>query len=386
MAESSGQVELESAAPPLDTRIVKIGKLRFAVGTMWLSWATTAANPAEARVWLADQQDVLPAFEALFIAPGAENRTDIGLSALFPQTLRALAQVVAAHAETFAPQLPSEVYRWGMSAETAEGVYLCAASRDGLPLADALVDAEGVEEARAQMDGRHADIHWMPCLSIDDFEQKLLAHAPAEPVALPRASKAKIRAVMVAVASLIIAGGTMFVQHYRAEKARAAALAAAAAVKVSAPAPGGYQVSSAFDACLGAFQHTRASSPGWHLVAAACDVHNASFIWQRGHDGLATAAPAGARVTSNLRTAMLTVPLRIGRCDVDSKARYARIEAAISDWAIKQHERWRAGGGMHPLISIEGIIPSWEMPVRACVQSIGVRWTHSGLWRLNLGW
>ncbi|MHB1826588.1 MAG: hypothetical protein ACYCV6_02705 [Steroidobacteraceae bacterium] len=386
MAESSEQDERESASPPLDTRIVKIGKLRFAVGTMWLSWATTAANPAEARAWLADQQDVLPSFEALFIAPGAENRTDIGLSGVFQPKLRALAQVVAAHAETFAPQLPSEAYRWGVSAETVEGIYLCAASRDGLPLADALVDAEGVEAAKAQIDGRHADIHWMATLPIEDFEQKLLAHAPAEPIALPRASKTKIRVVMAAALALVIASGVVFVQHYRAEKAREAALAAAAAVKVPPRLPSGYQVGGALDACLAAFQHTSASSPGWHLVAAACDVHNASFIWHRGHDGLAIAAPAGARVTSNLRSAMLTVPLHIGRCEVDAKARYARIEAAISDWAIAQHERWRAGGGMHPLISIEGIIPAWEMPVSACVQSIGVRWTRSGLWRLNLGW
>lgn len=386
MGESHERDERVNAAPPLETRIVKIGKLRFAVGTMWLSWATTAANPAEARVWLAGQQDVLPEFEALFIAPGAENRTDIGLSGVFQPKLRALAQVVAAHAETFAPQLPSEAFRWGMSAETAEGVYLCAASRDGLPLADALVDADGVDAAKAQIDGRFADIHWMNALSIDDFAQKLLAHAGAEPIALPRASKTKSRVVIAAALALLVAGIMAYAQHYRAEKAHEAALAAAAAAKVSPPLPGGYQLASALDACLGAFQHTRAKSPGWHLVAAACDVHDASFIWMRGPHGLATEAPVGARVASDLRTAMLTVPLRIGRCDVDSKTRYARIEAAISDWAIQQHERWRAGGGVHPLISIEGIIPAWEMPVSACVQSVGVRWAHSGLWRMNLGW
>jgi len=385
MAENPEQEASSGAPPSLETRIVKIGKLRFAVGTMWLSWATTAANPAEARVWLAGQQDVLPEFEALFLAPGAENRTDIGLSGVFQPKLRALAQVVAAHAETFAPQLPSETFRWGMSAQTAEGVYLCAASRDGLPLADALVDAEGVEAAKAQIDGRFADIHWIAALSIEDFEQKLLAHAVAEPTALPRASKTKVRVLMVSALVLVAVGTILFVQHDRAEKAREAALAAAAEAKVSKPLPSGYQVGSALDACLRAFQHTSASSPGWHLVAAACDVHNASFIWRRGHDGLATAAPAGARVTMNLRTAMRTVPLSIARCEVGSKARYARIEAAISDWAIAQHEHWRAGGGLHPVISIEGIIPSWEMPVNACVQSVGLRWTRSGIWRLNLG-
>ena len=385
MTETPEQQEPIRAAQALETRIVKIGTLRFAVGTMWLSWATTTANPTEARVWLAGQQDVLPEFESLFIAPGAENRTDIGLSGVFQPKLRAMAQIVAAHAETFAPQLPSEAYRWGMSAETAEGIYLCAASRDGLPLADALVDAEGVEAARAQIDGRHADIHWREPLSIEDFEQKLLAHAATEPIALPRASKTKMRVVAVVALVLLAAGAIVFVQHDRAEKAREAALAAAADVKVVHPPPSGYQVGSALDACLWAFQHTNVSSPGWHLMAAACDVHNASFIWRRGHEGLATAAPAGARVTTNLRTAMRTVPLSVGRCEVDSKARYARIEAAISDWAIRHHERWRAGGGVHPVISIEGIIPAWEMPVAACVQSVGVRWTRSGLWRLNLG-
>ena len=384
MADSVKQAEPSSAAA-LETRIVKIGKLRFAVGTMWLSWAATAANPMQARVWLAAQQDVLPQFEALFIAPGAENRTDIGLSGVFQPKLRAVAQVVAAHAETFAPQLPSEAFRWGMSAETAEGVYLCAASRDGLPLTDVLVEAEGVDAAKAQIDARFTDIHWMTALSIEDFEQKLLAHAPTEPIAVPRVSKTKRRVVVAGVLALVLVAVSVFVQHYRAEAAREAALEAAATVKVVRPPPDGYQVGSALKACLRAFQHTSVSSPGWHLVAAACDGHNASFLWRRGGRGLATSAPEGALVGPSLRTATLAVPLRIGRCEVGSKARYARIEAAISDWAIRQHERWRAAGGLHPLLAIEGIIPAWEMPVSACVRSIGVRWARSGLWRLNVG-
>jgi len=385
MAESSEQDGPVSAAPPLETRIVKIGKLRFAVGTLWLSWAATTPSVAEARAWLAGQQEVLPKFEAMIVVPGAENRTDIGLSGIFCPKLRALAQVVASHTETFAPQLPEAAYRWGISAETSEGMYLCAASRDGLPLADVLVDTEDLEGAKAQIDQRCADIQWMAPLSIEDFEQKLLAHAPTEPVAVPRASKTKARVAMVGVLALVLAGWGVLLQHYRSEQAREAALAAAAAMKVTAPPPSGYQVSDALQKCLRAFQGTKVSSPGWHLVAATCDATSASFIWRRGADGLANTAPTGARVASNLRTAVLTVPLRVGRCDVSSAARFERVEAAISDWAISQHERWRADGGARPVISIAGIIPSWELPVRACVRSIDVRWVRTGRWHLNLG-
>ena len=380
--------------PALDTRVVTVGKLRFAVGTMWLSWATASAEAADARAWLAGQQDGLPAFDALFIAPGVENRIDVGLSGVFRPNLRALAQVVAAHAESFAPQLPSEAFRWGVIAQTGSGTFLCASTRDGLPLVDTLVDAESVgdapdgdaiEAARARIDERFTDIHWMPRLSIEEFGQKLLAHAATSPVALPRVSHTRRRVLTAAALVLAVAATLGVVQHYRAEAARAAALARAAAVKPAQPPPGGYRVAGALNACLGTFQRTVVAYPGWHLVSAACDVHDASFIWRRGRRGLAIAAPAGARVTASLRAAMLSVPLRVERCVIDSKRRYARIEAAISDWAAYQREHWRAVGGEQPSISVSGIIPSWEMPVRACVQSISVKWARSGLWHLQLG-
>ncbi len=391
MAEPPDLIE-PNGASTLDTRVVTIGKLRFAVGTMWLSWATASAEAADARIWLAGQQDGLPAFDALFIAPGVENRIDVGLSGVFRPQLRALAQVVAAHADVFAPQLPSETFRWGLIARTASGTFLCAATRDGLPLVDTLVDAESIadaksiEAARARIDERFTDIHWMPALSTEEFEQKLLEHAGASPIAVPRVSKTRQRILMAGVLAIAVVATLAYVQHYRAEAARAAALARAAAAKPAHPLPGGYQTASALDACLRAFQRTEAAYPGWHLVSAACDVHGASFVWRRGRRGLALTAPAGARVTASLRAAMLTVPLRIERCVVDSKRRYARIEAAISDWAAYQHEHWRAVGGVQPSISIDGIIPSWEMPVGACVHSIGVKWTRTGLWHLQLGW
>lgn len=377
---------LSGGAAPLETRTVKIGKFDFAVGTMWLSWATQAASASETRAWLAGQLDVLPGFEAFFIVPGAENRVDIGLSSVYRPRLRALAQVVAAHAESFAPQLPSETFRWGIVADTPEGAYLCAASRDGLPLADTFVDPEDMEGAKERIGAQFADIHWMAPLSIGDFEQKVLAHAVAEPVALPRASKAKMRTTMVATLALAIAGVFTFIQHYRAEQAHLAALAALAAVKPMPPPPTGVQARSALDACLDAFEHTQGNVPGWKLEAASCDVHDASFIWRRGDHGLATEAPPGTVVMAGLRTAMMSVPLRIDRCTVGPKGRTAAQEAKISDWAIRQRESWRAAGGMNPLISVEGIIPSWEMPVDACAQTIAVRWVHTGIWRLNIGW
>lgn len=385
MAETSEQEEPASATS-LETRVVKIGKLRFAIGTMWLSWATLEANPTEARAWLAGQEDVLPEFEALFIAPGAENRTDIGLSSVFQPKLRSLSQVVSSHTDTFAPHLPEGAYRWGLTAETEDGVYLCAASRDGLPLADALVEVEEVDATKAEFDRRFTDIQWTEGLKAEDFEQKVLSHATAQPVAVPKASKTKVRVVIAAAIALALVGAFVFVQHYRARKAYEAQLAALAAVKKTHPPPGGYQLSSALRACRVVFQHTNARAPGWHLMSARCDVHGAAFIWMRGAHGLETSAPVGARVSADLRTAMLTIPLHIQRCRVDSKIRSDRVAAAISDWAIQEHEAWRAGGGRAALFSIQGIIPAWEMPVGTCVKTVDARWSRKGMWRLDLGW
>lgn len=385
MAETPEQEEPVSSAS-LETRVVKIGKLRFAIGTMWLSWATVEANPAEARAWLAGQEDVLPEFEALFIAPGAENRTDIGLSSVFQPKLRALSQLVASHADTFAPHLPEGVYRWGVTAEAEEGIYLCAASRDGLPLADALVEVEEVEATKADFARRFTDIQWVEGLKSQDFEQKVLSLAGGQPVAVPKASKTKLRVVIAAASALAIVVAVVFVQHYRHEKAYQAQLAALAAVKKTHPPPSGYQLSSALRACRAVFQRTNATAPGWHLMSATCDVHNAAFIWMRGAKGLATTAPVGAQVTADLRTAMLTIPLRIQRCRVDPTDRSIRVAAAISDWAIREHEGWRAGGGVEAMFSIQGIIPAWEMPVDTCVKTVDVRWSRKGLWRLDLGW
>ena len=369
---------------PLETRIVKIGKFSFAVGTLWLSWATPEATAAGTRAWLANQQDVLPAFEGLFIVPGAENRVDIGLSSTYQPRLRALAQVVAAHADTFAPKLPSEAFRWGVVAHTPEGTYLCAASRDGLPLVDMLAEPEEAEATRAVIDSKFADIHWSDALPADEFTQKVLAHASSEPVALPRASKTKMRAVLVVTAFVAITGGLLLIEHYRAEQARRAELAALAAVKPAKPIPGGFQSRSVLHACLAAFQHTQGSTPGWNLVEASCDMKEATFVWRRARHGLATDAPPGTVVMAGLRTAMMSVPLHVRRCNVWPKNRYAAGEAQISDWAIRYRERWRAAGGMNPSVSVEGIIPSWEMPIDVCVKSVSVRWVHTGLWRLVL--
>jgi hypothetical protein len=377
---------LSEGAVPLETRIVKIGKLNFAVGTMWLSWATQTASAAGTRAWLAGQLDVLPSFEALFIAPGAENRVDIGLSSVYQPRLRALAQVVAAHADTFAPQLPSEAFRWGILADTPEGAYLCAASRDGLPLADTLVDPQEIDTARERIGAQFTDIHWVAPLAAGDFQEKVLTHAFAEPVALPRASKVKMRATMAAALAVALAGIFTFIQHYRAEQAHLAALAALAAVKPLPPPPSGVRARSALDACLDAFEHTQGNVPGWKLQAASCDVHDASFIWRRDEHGLATEAPPGTLVMAGLRTATMSIPLRIKRCAVAQKGRVVSEEAKISDWAIRQRESWRAAGGENPLISVEGIIPSWEMPIDACAQTVAVRWVHTGIWRLSLEW
>ncbi len=369
----------------LETRIVKIGKLSFAIETMWVSWATSEATAAGTRAWLANQQDVLPTFEALFIVPGIENRVDIGLSSVYQTRLRALAQVVAAHAETFSPQLPSEAFRWGIVAETPEGTYLCAASRDGLPLIDTIVGSNEVDAARARIDARFADIHWASALPFEEFKQKVLAHVSSEPVALPRASKAKMRLLLAVISVVVIGGALIFIEHYRAEQTHLAELAALAAVKPARPAPNGFQSRSALSACLEAFQNTGGNVPGWNLVQASCDVREATFVWRRGKRGLATSAPPGTLVMAGLRTAMRTVPLRIGRCTVEPKGRYAVLEAQISDWAILHHERWRAAGGVNPAVSIEGIIPSWEMPISVCAKSISVQWVHTGLWRLSIG-
>jgi hypothetical protein len=370
--------------PSLETRIVKIGKFSFAAGTLWLSWATSEATAPGTLAWLGSQQDVLPAFEALFIVPGAENRVDIGLSSVYQTRLRALAQVVAAHADTFAPQLPSEAFRWGIVAETTAGTYLCAASRDGLPLVDMLAEPEGADAARALIDSQFADIHWADALAVEEFTQKVLAHASSEPVALPRASKAKMRLVLVATAVVALTGGFVLIEHYRAERARMAELAALAAVKPAKPVPSGFQSKSALDACLAAFQHTEGSAPGWNLVEASCDVKEATFVWRRGQHGLATDAPPGTVVMAGLRTAMMSVPLQVRRCNVGPQNRYAAAEAQISDWAIRYREHWRAAGGVTPSVAVEGIIPSWEMPIDVCVKSVSVRWIHTGMWRLIL--
>ena len=219
-----------------------------------------------------------------------------------------------------------------------------------------------------------------------DFEQKVLSHAANQPIAVPKASKMRARVVTGAAIALALVGVFVFVQRYRAEKAYQAQLADLAAVKPTHPPLNGYQLSSALRACRAAFQHTGATTPGWHLMSAACDVHSAAFIWMRGAHGLATTAPAGARVAADLRTAMLTIPLRIQRCRADNRARSIRVEAAISDWAIQEHEAWRAGGGLNALFSIQGIIPAWEMPVGTCAKTLDVRWSRKGLWRLDLGW
>ncbi|MGC8518805.1 MAG: hypothetical protein ACP5P4_09795 [Steroidobacteraceae bacterium] len=373
-----------SGVAPLETRIVKIGKFSFAVGTLWLSWATPEATATGTRAWLANQKDVLPSFEALFIVPGAENRVDIGLSSMYQPRLRALAQVVAAHPETFATALPSEAFRWGVIAETAEGVYLCAASRDGLPLLDTLADPENVDAARARIDSKFADIHWAGSLPLNEFAQKVLSHASNEPVALRRSSKVKMRLVLAAIAVFAVSGVVLFIGHYRAERARMAQLAALAAVKPPKPVPSGFQSRNALRACLSAFQHTQGSAPGWTLVEASCDVREATFVWRRDRRGLATNAPPGTVVMAGLRTAMMRVPLRIRRCELGPKDRYAATEAQISDWAIRTRERWRAAGGINPTVSVEGIIPSWEMPIQVCARTISVRWIHTGLWRLSI--
>lgn len=385
MNDSAQPPELDAGTAP-ESRVLTIGKLRFAIGTTWLSWAKSGVSATQAREWVSSQKDVLPAYEALIVLARADNRTDIGVCATYQPGLRALSQVVASHPEAFAPRLPSEVYRWGVMAEMAEGVYLAAASRDGLPLTDTLIERERVETAKARIDARFSDIHWVPLIGREEFEAKLAALAGAEPIAVRRVSRTKLRLLQAVLLAAVAVGAVVIVRHIQAIRAEQAALAAIAAAQASAVVPQGYQVQGALEGCLSAFQHTAAAASGWSLVEGACDTRNASFIWRRDPTGLATTAPAGAAVAADLRTATLEAPIRIGPCIMDQKARYARVEAAISDWAIAHGERWIAGGGAHPTISIEGIVPGWEMPIETCVRTVSLRWSQSGTWRLDIGW
>ena len=140
------------------------------------------------------------------------------------------------------------------------------------------------------------------------------------------------------------------------------------------------------NACLDAFDRVPGGTAGWSLVSAVCDAHQASFTWRRASGALATTAPAGARVTANLRTAQTVIPLSPVHCVPDGRTRQARMEVALSDWAVREHERWRAGGAAHPTLSIEGIVPSWELPAHGCVRTVDVRWTHTGIWQMDMGW
>jgi len=149
--------------------------------------------------------------------------------------------------------------------------------------------------------------------------------------------------------------------------------------------PPGVEVGSVLNACLEAFDRIPGGTAGWSLVSAVCDAHQASFTWRRASGALATAAPPGARVTADLRTAQTVIPLSPIHCVPDGRTRQARMEVALSDWAVREHERWRAGGAVHPTLSIEGIVPSWELSARACVRTVDVRWTHTGIWQMDSG-
>ena len=384
-APSEGPLD---AGRPLESVALRIGKATYVIGTLWLSWAKRQVGPREARAWLEEQAALLPAYKGLFIVAGdsAKERTDIGVCAIYKPGLRALSQVCAAHPETFAGGLPQHVYRWGLAAETASGAYLAVTSRDGLPLGERLVPVDEASGAKAALDAEFADIHWLEPLGREEFETRLAKVAAGEPTAIARSSKAKFRIIQVAIASALAFGGLLVVRHYQGVERRLAALRAAAAAASVSRAPPGIEVGSVLNACLAAFDRVPGGTAGWSLVSAVCDAHQASFTWRRASGALATAAPSGARVTANLRTAQTVIPLSPIHCVPDGRTRQARVEVALSDWAVREHERWRAGGAAHPTLAIEGIVPSWELPAHACVRTVDVRWTHTGIWQTDMGW
>ena len=387
-AASDERAVPQDAGKPLESVAVRIGKGTYVVGTLWLSSPKGQVGPREARAWLEEQAALLPAYRALFIvaSDAAKERTDIGICAIYKPGLRALSQVCAAHPETFAVGLPPHVYRWGLAAETASGAYLAVTSRDGLPLGERLVSLEDASAARAALDAEFADVHWLEPLSREEFETRLAQVAAGEPTAIARSSKTKVRIIQVVAASALALAGLLVVRHYQGAERRLAAQRAAAAAAGAFRAPPGVEMGSVLHACLEAFGVAPGGAAGWSLVSAVCDAHQASFTWRRASGALATAAPQGASVTANLRTAQTVVPLSTIGCVPDGNARQARIEAALSDWAVREHERWRAGGAAHPTLSIEGIVPSWELPAHACVRTMDVRWSHTGIWQMDMGW
>ena len=387
-AASDERAVPQDAGKPLESVAVRIGKGTYVVGTLWLSSPKGQVGPRDARAWLEEQAALLPAYRALFIvaSDAAKERTDIGICAIYKPGLRALSQVCAAHPETFAVGLPPHVYRWGLAAETASGAYLAVTSRDGLPLGERLVSLEDASAARAALDAEFADVHWLEPLSREEFETRLAQVAAGEPTAIARSSKTKVRIIQVVAASALALAGLLVVRHYQGAERRLAAQRAAAAAAGAFRAPPGVEMGSVLHACLEAFGVAPGGAAGWSLVSAVCDAHQASFTWRRASGALATAAPQGASVTANLRTAQTVVPLSTIGCVPDGNARQARIEAALSDWAVREHERWRAGGAAHPTLSIEGIVPSWELPAHACVRTMDVRWSHTGIWQMDMGW
>ena len=376
------------AGRPLESVALRIGKVTYVIGTLWLSWAKRQVGPREARAWLEEQAALLPPYKGLFIvaSDSAKERTDIGVCAIYKPGLRALSQVCAAHPETFAAGLPQHVYRWGLAAETASGAYLAVTSRDGLPLGERLVPIDEASTAKAVLDAEFADVHWLEPLGRDEFETRLARVVAGEPRAIARSSKTKFRIIQVALASVLAFGGLLVVRHYQGAERRLAALRAAAAAASVSRAPPGVEVGSVLNTCLEAFDRVPGGTAGWSLVSAVCDAHQASFTWRRASGALATAAPPGARVTADLRTAQTVIPLSPIHCVPDGRTRQARMEVALSDWAVREHERWRAGGTVHPTLSIEGIVPSWELPAHACVRTVDVRWSHTGIWQMDMGW
>ena len=376
------------AGKPLESVAVRIGKDTYVVGTLWLSSPKGQVGPREARAWLEEQAALLPAYKGLFIvaSDAAKERTDIGVCAIYKPGLRALSQVCAAHPETFAAGLPQDAYRWGLAAETVSGAYLAVTSRDGLPLGERLVPVDDASAAKAALDAEFADVHWLEPLGREEFETRLAKVVAGEPTAIARTSKTKFRIIQVAIATALVFGGLLVIRHYQGAERRLAALRAAAAAATVSRTPPGVEVGSMLNACLDAFDRVPGGTAGWSLVSAVCDAHQASFTWRRASGALATTAPAGARVTANLRTAQTVIPLSPVHCVPDGRTRQARMEVALSDWAVREHERWRAGGAAHPTLSIEGIVPSWELPARACVRTVDVRWTHTGIWQMDMGW
>ena len=376
------------AGKPLESVALRIGKATFVVGTLWLSWAKGQVGPREARAWLEGQAPLLPAYKGLFIvaSDSAKERTDIGVCAIYKPGLRALSHVCAAHPETFAAGLPQHAYRWGLAAETASGAYLAVTSRDGLPLGERLVPVDDASAAKAALDAEFADVHWLEPLGREEFETRLAKVVAGEPTAIARTSKTKFRIIQVAIATALAFGGLLVIRHYQGAERRLAALRAAAAAATVSRTPPGVEVGSVLNACLEAFDRVPGGTAGWSLVSAVCDAHQASFTWRRASSALATAAPPGARVTANLRTAQTVIPLSPIHCVPDGRTRQARMEVALSDWAVREHERWRAGGAAHPTLSIEGIVPSWELPAHGCVRTVDVRWTHTGIWQMDMGW